>query len=71
MLSSLVALLSSVAELLEDCIDIAAANGVRQGTWSVLTTVLSQFSELRIKLELLGSGHNANLTEDRVDPRPV
>jgi hypothetical protein len=62
-----VASLSSVVELLEGYIDVTPANGVRWGTWSVLAATLSHFSELGLELELLGSGHSADLTEDQVD----
>jgi hypothetical protein len=54
--SSLTVSLSMVAELLEGRIDTAAANGVCWGTQFVLVTALSHFSELKSKLELLGSG---------------
>jgi hypothetical protein len=33
----------------------------------VLIAALSYFLELKSELELLGSGHNANLTEDQAD----
>jgi hypothetical protein len=65
--SSLAALLSLAAELLEDHIDAATANEVRWGTWSVLATALSHFPKLGTELELLRSEHNVNLTEDKVD----
>jgi hypothetical protein len=64
--SSLVASLSSAAGLLEGCIDAIAANGVHWGTQSALATALSHFSESGAELELPGSEHNADLTEDRV-----
>jgi hypothetical protein len=53
--SSLVACLSMVAELLEGRIDITVANGVHQGTRSVLVAALSHFPELKSELDLLGS----------------
>jgi hypothetical protein len=59
MMSSLVASLSSVAELIEDCIDPAAANRVCWGTQLALDATLSHFLELGSELELLGSGRNA------------
>jgi hypothetical protein len=62
-LSSLVASLSMVAELLEGRIDIMAANGVRWGTRSALVVALSHFPEL----ELLESRRNADLTNDQFD----
>jgi hypothetical protein len=65
--SSLVASLSMVAELLKGRIDAVAANKVRWGTRSALVATLSPFLELKSELELLGSGHNANLIEDQSD----
>jgi hypothetical protein len=62
-LSSLVASLSMVVELLEGRIDIMAANGVRWGTRSALVVALSHFPEL----ELLESRRNADLTNDQFD----
>jgi hypothetical protein len=53
--SSLAACLSMVAELLEGRIDITVANGVHQGTRSVLVAALSHFPELKSELDLLGS----------------
>jgi hypothetical protein len=44
-----------------------AANRVHWDTWSTLAAALSRFSELGTELELLGSGRNADLTEDQVD----
>jgi hypothetical protein len=54
--SSLTVSLSMVAELLEGRIDTTVANGVCWGTRFVLVAALSHFSELKSKLELLGSG---------------
>jgi hypothetical protein len=65
--SSLAASLSSATELFEDHIDARTANGVRWGTRSMLVAALSHFPELGTKLELLGSGRNADLTQDEVD----
>jgi hypothetical protein len=59
--------LSSVVELIKDRVDTAAANGVRWDTQPVLAAALSHFLELGAELELLGSGCNADLTEDQVD----
>jgi hypothetical protein len=56
-----------MVELLEDCIAVAIANGVRLGTRSALAAALSHFLELGTKLELPESGRNADLTEDQVD----
>jgi hypothetical protein len=66
-LSSLATSLSSMVELLEDCIAVAIANGVRLGTRSALAAALSHFLELGTKLELPESGRNVDLTEDQVD----
>jgi hypothetical protein len=65
--SSLVAVLSSVAELLEGHIDAAGANRSCWGIRSVLAATLSNFSELGVELELLGSERSTYLTEDQVD----
>jgi hypothetical protein len=65
--SSLVALLSSVVELLEDCIDVVATNGICWGTRLALVAAPSHFLELGTELQLLGSGHNTDLMEDQVD----
>jgi hypothetical protein len=54
--SSLVASLSTAAELLDGRIDTATANGVYWGTRSPLVATLSHFPELKFELELLGSG---------------
>jgi hypothetical protein len=62
--SSMAASLSMVVELLEGRIDTATANGVHWGTRSTLVATLSHFPELKTKLELLGSGRNADLIED-------
>jgi hypothetical protein len=58
---------SRAVKLFEDRIDATVANGVRWGTRSVLVAALSHISELNPKSELLGSGCNANLTEDQMD----
>jgi hypothetical protein len=50
-------------ELLEGWIDATAANGVCSGSFSVLVAAVSYFPKLKPKLELLGSGRNADLTE--------
>jgi hypothetical protein len=65
--SSLAACLSMVAELLEGRIDITVANGVHQGTRSVLVAALSHFPELKSELDLLGSEWNADLIDDQED----
>jgi hypothetical protein len=66
-LSSLVASLSTVAEMLEGHVDVMAANRVCWGTQSELVVTLLHFLELEAELEVLGSGRNADLTEDQVD----
>jgi hypothetical protein len=65
--SSLATSLSSVVKLIEDRIDVVAANGVHWGTRSALATNLSHFPELRTELELLGSGLNADQIEGQVN----
>jgi hypothetical protein len=55
--------MSMAAELLKDRINIAAANGVRWGSHSALVVMVSHFPEL----EVLGSGRNVDLTEDKAD----
>jgi hypothetical protein len=65
--SSLAMSLSMVAEEVEGRINTAATNGVRWGTQSALFAALSHFPELKSELELLGSGRNADLSDDEVD----
>jgi hypothetical protein len=65
--SSLAASVSTAAELLEDRIDDAAANGVRWGSRSALAAAMSHFIELKTDLEVLGFGHSADLVEDEAD----
>jgi hypothetical protein len=65
--SSLVALLSSVADLIKDRIDATTTNGVRLGARSALAMILSHLPELEAEPELLGSWHNADLTKDQMD----
>jgi hypothetical protein len=62
--SSLAVPLSSVVELIEDRVDAATTNGVRWRTHSALATTVSHFPKMEVEVELLGSGHNADLTED-------
>jgi hypothetical protein len=64
---SLAISLSTVVELLEGQIDASTANAVRWGTQSALFAALSHFLELKSKLELLESRHNADLTVDQAD----
>jgi hypothetical protein len=56
-----------VAELLKGRIDTATANGVRWGTRSTLVAALLHFPKLKSKLEILGSGRNADLADDQAD----
>jgi hypothetical protein len=65
--SSLAVSMSVGVELLDSQIDVAAANGVCWGSRSALVAAVSHFPELKSELELLGSGCNADLTEDEVD----
>jgi hypothetical protein len=64
---SLVASMLKAMELLEGWIDASATNGVRWGSHSVLVATVSHFLELKTKLEVLGSGRNAELVEDEAD----
>jgi hypothetical protein len=66
-LCSLAASLSSVVELLEGRVNTTANNGVQWGTQFALVAGLLHFLELETELELLGSGCNADLTDDQVD----
>jgi hypothetical protein len=65
--TSLAASLSSVVDLIKGHINVVTANGVHWGTRLALITTLSQFPKLEPELELLGSGHNADLTENQLD----
>jgi hypothetical protein len=47
-------MLFSTADLIEDCVDAAATNGVHWG--GVLTVALSHFPELEPELDSLGPG---------------
>jgi hypothetical protein len=57
--------MSTVMELLEDWIDATSANRVHWGSGSALVTTVSHFPELKTDLEVLGSGHSADLIEDK------
>jgi hypothetical protein len=48
-------MLSSTADLIEDCVDAAATNGVHWGG-GVLTVALSHFPEIEPELDSLGPG---------------
>jgi hypothetical protein len=59
-------MLSSTADLIKGHVDVAATNGVHEGTRLALTAVLSHFPDPVLELELLGSGYNADLTKDEM-----
>jgi hypothetical protein len=59
--------MSTVVELLEDCIDPAAANGVHCGSRFALVATVSHFPELKTDLEVLRFGRNVDLTKDEAD----
>jgi hypothetical protein len=59
--SSLATSLSSVVEQIKDWVITVTANGVHVGTRSALTSVVSHFLKREVELELLQSGHNADL----------
>jgi hypothetical protein len=65
--SSLVALLSSTADLIEGRVDATGANGFHWGARLALIIALSHFPEVEPKLELHGPGHNADLIESQLD----
>jgi hypothetical protein len=66
-LSSLAASMSMAAGLLEGWIDATAANGVCWGSHSAFVAAVSHFPELKTELEVLGSRHIIDLTEDEAD----
>jgi hypothetical protein len=59
--------LSSTADLIEGRVGAAAINKVHWGAWQEMTTVLLLFPELELELELLGSGYNADLTNNEME----
>jgi hypothetical protein len=59
--------LSSIMKQIDGHVDGATANMVHWGAWLALTAVLSPFPELKLKLELLGSRYNTNLTKDEME----
>jgi hypothetical protein len=65
--SSLAASLSIVAEEVEKWVNAAATNGIRWGNRSVLVAALSHFPKLEPKLELVGSGWDADLSDSQAD----
>jgi hypothetical protein len=56
--------MSTTTELLESRIDVVTANGVRWGSRSTLVAAVLHFLKLKTELEVLGSGHSADLIED-------
>jgi hypothetical protein len=64
---TLAVVLSSTVDLIKSHIDAAAANGVHYGAQLALTTILSYFPALELKLKLLGSRYNADLTNDEME----
>jgi hypothetical protein len=40
---------------------------VRRGAWLALTTILSHFPELEVKLDLLGCGYDVDLSCDEME----
>jgi hypothetical protein len=48
-------------------ISAVAINGVRWGAQLALTDILSYFPELELKLDLLGSDYNADLSRDEME----
>jgi hypothetical protein len=65
--SSLAASLAKAVEDVENWINTATTNGVQWGTRSALVVVLSHFPELEPELELLGSGRDADLSNNWAD----
>jgi hypothetical protein len=59
--------LSSLSRPSEIQVSVAALNGVRWGARLALTAILSHFPELEVKLDLLGSGYNADLSCDEME----
>jgi hypothetical protein len=66
-LSSLAASMCTVVELLEGRIAAAAPNGVHWGSCLELAAAVLHFPELKTKMEVLNSGHIADLTGDEAD----
>jgi hypothetical protein len=56
-----------VVEETENRINTAAANGVWWGSRPAFVTALSHLTELKSELELLGSGRDADLSDNQVD----
>jgi predicted metal-dependent hydrolase len=65
--SSVAALLSSTADLIEGHIDAVATNGAHWGARLALIAALSHFPKLEPELKLLGSRRNADLTESQME----
>jgi hypothetical protein len=62
-MSSLSALISSAADLIEGRVDAATVNGVHWRARLALTAALSHFPKLEPEMGLLRSGRNADLAE--------
>jgi hypothetical protein len=60
--------MSAVTEQLEGWIDAATTNRVCWGSHSALVVMVLLFPELDADLEVLGSGHNAGLAKDEINP---
>jgi hypothetical protein len=56
--------MSTTVELLEGRIDAACTNGVCWGSHFVLVATMSHFLELKTEMEVLGSRHSMDMTED-------
>jgi hypothetical protein len=56
--------MSTTVELLEGRIDAACTNGVCWGSRFVLVATMSHFLELKTEMEVLGSRHSMDMTED-------
>jgi hypothetical protein len=65
--SSLAASMSTAMELLEGQVDATTANGVHWWSRSALVATVSHFPELKTELEMLGSRHSVDLTDDEAD----
>jgi hypothetical protein len=65
--SSLAASLAMVVKEVENRVNTTVANGFRWGARSALVVILSHFPELKSKLELIGSGQDANLSDNQVN----
>jgi hypothetical protein len=66
--SSLAALVSLTANLIESCVNVVAASGVHWGDRSALIAILMHFLKLEHELELFGSEYNADLPKGQLKP---